>query len=235
MRVYHGIRLAPTLGDGTNEMQFINIPPQAQVVVEDYAASSFAFTKSSDSSDSDAGTVSAACNATETEREKTFTQKAEFAVQTYIDQMLESAPEGGNPQDGSAVTAESMLEQLKKSLAETGNAAPTVKTRLTRSLGATFRALGTGALSLKYNGTEIGTATVDQTELASDKGYTDVTVTLSTVPSVEASGKFTLEYSGKTRLVCNNATATTRKVNTQVGLPTFMLYFKPGTEEAAAE
>jgi hypothetical protein len=235
MRVYHGIRLAPTLGEGTQEMQFINSPPQAQLVVKDDAASSFAFTKSSDSSDSDAGTVSAACNATEAEREKTFAQKSEFAVQTYINQMLETAPEAGKNPDGSAVTAESMLELLKKSLAETGNAAPVIKTRVSRSLGATFRAIGTGALSLKYNGTEIGTATVDQAELASDKGYTDVTIALSTVPSVDASGKFTLEYSGKTRLVCNNATATTRKVNTQVGLPTLMLQFKPETNEAAAE
>lgn len=227
LRAYHGIRLAPTLGEGTNEMQYIQIPPEAQVVVSDYAAISLAFSKSSDSSDSDAGTVSAACNAAEASREQAYTQKAEFSVQTFIDTMLAGA------QEGTTVTADTVLEQFKKALTNTGDAAPKVTTRLTRSLGASFRGVGIGTASLKYNGTEIGTATVDQSELAADKGYTDVAVTLTTVPTVEASGKFTLEFSGKTRLVCTNAVSTTRKANTQLGLPTFMLYSKPDTETPA--
>lgn len=227
LRAYHGQRLAPTLGEGTNTMQNIRIPEEAQLVVKDYAAMSLAFTKSSDSSGSDAGTISAACNAAEASREQTYTQKAEFTVQTYIDTSLSGAEEG------TEVTAETVLEQLKTSLANTGDAAPKVKTRLTRSIGASFRGVGIGTLSLKYNGTEIGTATVDQSELAADKGYTDITVTLASVPTVEASGKFTLEFTGKTRLVCNNAVSTTRKANTQLGLPTFMFYSKPESEAAA--
>jgi hypothetical protein len=227
LRAYHGQRLAPTLGEGTNTMQNIRIPEEAQLVVKDYAAMSLAFTKSSDSSGSDAGTISAACNAAEASREQTYTQKAEFTVQTYIDTSLSGAEEG------TEVTAETVLEQLKTSLANTGDAAPKVKTRLTRSIGASFRGVGIGTLSLKYNGTEIGTATVDQSELAADKGYTDITVTLSSVPTVDASGKFTLEFTGKTRLVCNNAVSTTRKANTQLGLPTFMFYSKPESEAAA--
>jgi hypothetical protein len=227
LRAYHGQRLAPTLGEGTNTMQNIRIPEEAQLVVKDYAAMSLAFTKSSDSSGSDAGTISAACNAAEASREQTYTQKAEFTVQTYIDTSLSGAEEG------TEVTAETVLEQLKTSLANTGDAAPKVKTRLTRSIGASFRGVGIGTLSLKYNGTEIGTATVDQSELAADKGYTDITVTLASVPTVDASGKFTLEFTGKTRLVCNNAVSTTRKANTQLGLPTFMFYSKPESEAAA--
>lgn len=227
LRAYHGQRLAPTLGEGTNEMQYIKIPPEAQLVVNDYATISLAFSKTSDSSASDAGTISAACNAAEASREQTYTQKAEFTVQTFVDTMLSGT------QEGTTVTADTVLEQFKKALANTGDAAPKVTARLTRSLGASFSGVGIGTASLKYNGTEIGTATVDQTSLASDKGYTDISISLTTVPTVEASGKFTLEFSGKTRLVCANAVATTRKVNTHLGLPTFMLYSKPDSETPA--
>jgi hypothetical protein len=227
LRAYHGQRLAPTLGEGTNEMQYIKIPPEATVVVDDYATISLAFSKTSDSSASDAGTVSAACNAAEASREQTYTQKAEFTVQSFVDTMLSGA------QEGTTVTADTVLEQFKKALANTGDAAPKITLRLTRTIGSSFNGVGIGTASLKYNGTEIGTATVDQSTLASDKGYTDIAVPLTTVPTVDASGKFTLEFSGKTRLVCANSVATTRKVNTHLGLPTFTLYSKPDTETPA--
>jgi hypothetical protein len=227
LRAYHGQRIAPTLGDGTNAMQYIQIPMNAQVVVKDYSATSLAFSKTSDSSDSDAATITAACNAAEASREQTYTQKAEFSVQTFIDTMLVGA------EAGTSMTAETVLEQFKKALANTGDAAPKITARLTRSLGASFRGVGIGTASLKYNGTEIGSALVDQSELAADKGHTDITVTLTTVPTVDASGKFTLEFSGKTRLVCANEVSTLRKANTRLGLPTFMLYSKPDSETTA--
>jgi len=232
MRAYHGARLWPELATNINAMQKIYIPETAELVVADYASISMPFNKAADAVDSNETVVSAACNAAEATREKTFTQKLEIKISEWVAMNLSSISELDKQQSTEEEIKAKILEKIQGDLANTGDAAPVVSTRVTRSLGANFRAVGIGTYTLKYGDATVGTATVDQSSLANDKGQSDVTIAFSSIPTIAEDGKFVLEYVGKTRLECNNAVSTNRKVNTQLGLASLRMFSKP---ESAAE
>ena len=229
LRAYHGARLWPDLANLINPMQQIKIPDSAELVVSDFTKISMPFAKASDAVDSNETVVSAACNASDSAREKSFTQKWEMKVSDLL--AMEKIPENEVNPPTEAEFKAAMLEGMQSSLAQTGDQAPVVFTQVTRSLGANFRAISIGAYTLKYGDATIGTATVDQTTLSQDKGKSDIAITLSSIPTLAEDGKFTLEFSGKTRLDCNTAVATTRKVNTQLGLAGLRMFRIPTAAE----
>ncbi len=233
LRAYHGARLWPDVATNINAMQKIPVPETAELVVADYFTISMPFNKAADAVESNETVVSAACNSAESAREKTYTQKWEIKISDLITMQESTTPESEKQLTNEDERKVNLLARIQKDLTNTGDAAPSVVTRVTRSLGANFRAVGIGTYTMKYGDATIGTATVDQSTLTSDKGQSDVTISFSSIPTITEDGKFALEYVGKTRLECNTSNSTNRKVNTQLGLASLRMYSKP--EVAPAE
>lgn len=216
IRAYQATRLLPDIGSGTPALKMLEIPPTADVKIKGFSAISLALTKSSSSADADDASLSAACNAAEAARKQSFTQAFELSIADYITAMTKSAPTG--------TTSDTILEGLNTALARTGETAPAFKARLSRRIGTTFHSVGSGTVTVKYDGTTIGTATLDQSTLAADVTGTDISINLNPAPTATATGKFTVEYSGKTVLECNNAISTVRTANSFLGNPSVLIF-----------
>ncbi|MBM4254189.1 MAG: hypothetical protein FJ146_19665 [Deltaproteobacteria bacterium] len=226
MRAFHGVRILPNLGDGVNPLQLISIPQNTEVKVDGYAPDAITFEKTSDSADGDAGKVTAACNSNSL-TSASFTQKWQASVASELSRRI--AASSGAGQSSTPPSEADVLKGLQAALDSTGDAAPSVKVRVTRNLGANYRGYGAGTFTVKYDGNTIGTATVDQASLASDVSYTDVTIPLSSIPVLGAAGNFTIEYAGTSTLACNTQTSIQRTANSKSGIPTLYVYRSSAT------
>lgn len=165
--------------------------------------------------------ITAQCNASEADRTLSFTQTLDLS----IGDLVQAAPvfPGGD----SAAAQERFLEILNAALAETGDTAPSFSVSISGSVGATYRSLISGAVSLSVGGSEVGSSSY----AGSTSGLTNiaaVSINPTAVPVLDTNSKISATISGQVTLSCSDQDSTSEfTASSNVGLPGLVVYGQP--------
>lgn len=207
-RAYMGIKFM--LGTDLSNIPpfgWVNLGGNDFINIDGYDSYPFSFLRA-EKTDSEANSLTSACNADASAMKKTITESFTLTVPDIIAAIKSNI---SNKSDSDILTS------MTKGFANTGEASPVIEVPITGIKGTSFQGSFSGTTVVTIDGTTVGTGNLalpaaDGTMMSTGK------ITLTSLPVLSSTSSIKIDLTGTLTLSCDNSNSTERTVLARAGV-----------------